>query len=178
MTQTLPVFPAAKSGADAMIEEDTGLFQSSVIKLQVALMPRVGENKRQDIVIAGVVSEGPEIEVLFAGRRAAASARLRVELTKAWRDAVGAARKSRRAMPDPSKVLFPVTIEGSWRATFARGEDGCETRTYQFVAARWSFIGADGIVEIAGEPVCGEGHFGLSVIPDAPAKGQTTTYLP
>ncbi len=166
-----------KAQTNAMIQEDEGLFPNGVVTVRVALMPRVGENSRQDWVVAGHLTYGAQVEVVFAGRRAPASDVLRKTLADHWRKAMAVAKREKKPMPAPESVNLPVTIEGGWRAVFTRDADGCETRKYQLVAARWTYVGAGGIVDVMGEPVLSENAVDMSVIPPVPARRRVTAHV-
>ena len=145
-------------------DEDADLFPSGVVKVRMALSPRAGENRRGDWVVAGVLSDGTEVQVVFAGRRSKATQALRRELAMMWRKAITEARAKNTPAPDASKVLLPIMLEGGWRALFRRGEDGWETRKYQLMAARWTYVLSDESVEVAGEPVRNTQDVEMSVV--------------
>lgn len=166
MIELMRTFPSF----DTALEEDNGMFPNGVVKARIALTPRAGENARQDWVVAGVLPYGAEVQVVFAGRRAAAAQRLRQTLTDAWRTVLAEAKRKGAPAPDPASVHVQVNLEGGWRAVFKRGEDGCETRTYQFVAARWTYVDSQGTVDVAGEPALSENEVNLSEMPPVPAR--------
>ena len=166
ITELMRDFPSYEMA----LEEDEGLFRNGVVQTRIALTPRAGENKRQDWFVAGVLPYGAEVQVVFAGRRAAAAKRLRHTLTLAWRTALADAKRKGEAAPDPSTVHLPISVEGGWRAVFSRDEDGCETRKYQFIAARWTYLDAQGVVDVAGERVLSDNTVDLSAMPPVPAR--------
>ena len=149
---------------DPCVEEDAALFPDGVVQVRVALTPQAGENRRGDWIVAGVLADGSEIEVVFAGRRGKATVGLRRELVMMWRNVVSQAQASKRPAPNPSSVLLPIMLEGGWRVLFKRETDGCETRKYQLMAARWTYVLEGGLVDVAGEAVRDAQDAELSVI--------------
>ncbi len=138
---------------DPDISEDTGLFRKGLTQVRVQLTPRIGENGRGDWIVSAILPQGQEVEVVFAGRRAAAAKPLKQELLSMWLLECQRVSRKGKKTADPRDVRLSVLIEGGWRTIFNRDYAGMETRRFQLIAARWTYVTADHNVEVAGEPV-------------------------
>lgn len=150
---------------DPAVREDKGLFPNGITQVRMGLTPRMGENRRGDWVVSAVLPDGHEVEAVFAGRRADATNVLRRDLAKLWQAALKDAQTAGQDLPEAESVRLPVMIEGGWRPRFIRDADGCETRIYQFYAARWTYVTSGGTVEVAGEPARSASDLDLSAAP-------------
>lgn len=130
--------------------EDRGIFRKPPRSLTVELVPRIARNARGDVLIRGLVTKDTAVHVVFAGRRMKKTEPLIRTLQRLWTQA----NRRASAVDDPPEfdaVRLPVLVDGTWRAQFQRDHQGWETRTYQLLAARWSFN--DGHRSLAfGEP--------------------------
>lgn len=124
--------------------EDAGLFQNATCNLEVSLIPIVRQNHRGDLIITGLVKNDLEIAVTFAGRRALEAAPIVASL-QAMRDA-------QKHVTDVMKSRLPLQIEGTWRPQFVAHDSGFETRTFHFLAAKWSVIDQKGKAVAYGQP--------------------------
>lgn len=128
--------------------EDAGLFKNTTSPLKVELVPQLHRNARQDLVVRGFIN-GHQIDVIFAGRRVAQAAPLEAQLaamiSQARRQALG-----NGTMPEVDTLRLPTRIEGAFRPKFVRDAAGCETRSYHFMAARWTMIDSTGNIDVYG----------------------------
>ncbi len=131
--------------------EDAGLFRTALCQLMLELIPQMRRNDRQDLVVRGFVDRKTEIDVFFAGRRAAEvgplERQLKALMTHARQQAASAGAKP----PDVAKVRLPLRAEGAWRRSLHRDDSGWETGSYHFVVARWSLLDKDGNTVSFGE---------------------------
>ncbi len=133
------------------VYEDAGLFKTAICDLMLELIPQVRRNDREDLIVRGFVDRKTEIDVFFAGRRAAEvgplEAQLKALMTRARKTATAA------GAPPPSveTVRLPVRAEGAWRRSLQRDESGWETGTYHFVVSRWSLLDREGNTVTFGE---------------------------
>ena len=133
--------------------EDAGLFKGKLVQISVELFPQLRRNSRHDLVVQGIIKDDQEISVVFAGRRVKAAAPLEAHL-KAMRDkAQNLAIARRKPAPLLSAIRCKVQIEGAWRLRFERDQSGWETRSYQFVAARWALADGNGNMLHFGAPL-------------------------
>ncbi len=121
--------------------EDNGLFRNDVCKLRIELMPMISSNNRGDIVVKGIVNDGAEITVVFAGRRKRAFGPLRTRLRAAQMKHVNKLRDKgdldHDAAAELVNIRVPIYAEGAWRSRFQVNSEGFETRVHQFIAAQW-----------------------------------------
>jgi hypothetical protein len=132
--------------------EDSGIFKNPTLQLVVELVPKFSKNSRDDLIIKGFVEGNVPIDVVFAGRRKFQAdpviQRLRALWTQANRNL-----SSPGDAPEIDAVRCRVSIEGSWRSRFLLDDQGWQTRTHQFYAARWLLSDQSGTVKHFGEPV-------------------------
>ncbi len=131
--------------------EDRGLFKKTPTELVVILIPKFGKNTRGDVIIKGVVQNGVEVDVVFAGRRKGQARDLVKLLHQMWDDAVYAARNRVRP-PERKSVRLPTRVQGSWRTRIVEDEEEWYSREYQLLVARWAYNGEDGEFRSFGEP--------------------------
>ena len=134
-------------------EEDAGLFHSELCQIMVELIPQTRRNGRGDVIIRGFVDRKHEVDVVFAGRRAAQASALEGQLKALLRAARTIAKAADNTPPQIETLRLPVRIEGAWRRAAKRDETGWETSSYHFIAARWSLLDRHGNVVAFGKPV-------------------------
>ena len=130
--------------------EDSGLFKTPVLWIEVHLTPKMGRNARGDYLITGYVERNTEIEVVFAGRRRACAEPAISKLKRLWTQANRASEGG--AAPKPEQVRMPVRVNGAWRPRFQSDQQGWVTRSYQLTVAEWSMIDPGGAMVTFGEP--------------------------
>jgi hypothetical protein len=133
------------------IYEDAGLFKTAVCDLMLELIPQMRRNDRQDLIVRGFVDRKTEIDIFFAGRRAAEVGPLEAQLKALMARARKKAEAAGNPPPDVEKIRLPVRAEGAWRRSLQRDDSGWETGTYHFVVARWSLLDRDGNTVTFGE---------------------------
>lgn len=131
--------------------EDAGLFRTALCDMMLELIPQMHRNDRQDLVVRGFVDRKTEVDILFAGRRAAQVGPLENQLKTLMKHARKKTDETGRPPPDVSKIRLPIRAEGAWRRTLRRDETGWETGTYHFVVARWSLLDGKGNTVTFGE---------------------------
>lgn len=131
--------------------EDAGLFRTALCDMMLELIPLTRRNERRDLIVRGFVDRKNEIDVLFAGRRAALVGPLEDQLKSLMTKARHQAKIREAAQPDVAKVRLPLRAEGAWRRTLHRDDSGWETGTYHFVVARWSLLDKEGETVTYGE---------------------------
>lgn len=123
--------------------EDAGIYKREIVQMVVHLVPCIGQNSRQDILVKGFVDGDGAIDVVFPGRRKAQAkpilTRLQLMYGNAKRASMGDA-----AVPAVDSIRLPVRIEGAWRPRFERDDLGWETKQNQLYAARWLMNDMDG----------------------------------
>ena len=124
--------------------EDAGLFQTATCHVQATLIPVMRKNNRGDLIINGILNDGKEIAVTFAGRRAREAAAVVARLN--------ALRDQQTTFSNVRKSQLPIHIEGTWRPHFSTDEDGFATRTYHLIAAKWSLVSTNGKSAQYGQP--------------------------
>ncbi len=122
--------------------EDSGLFKSEIVQVNITLSPQVHMNVRQDMVVTGYTANGLAFDVLFAGRRKAAASWLLKYLADL-----------RAKGKEAEHVRVPVRVEGAWRTTFAPDPSGWETRRRQLVAGVWTVQTPNGARTFGERPV-------------------------
>lgn len=132
--------------------EDAGLFKTEICQLMVELIPQMRQNDRNDTIVRGFIDRKTEIDVFFAGRRAAAVGPLAAQLRALMKSTRAKAAAEGLKVPPIENIRLPVRVEGAWRRRKIRDENGWETGTYHLVAARWSLLDKDGQVLSFGEP--------------------------
>lgn len=131
--------------------EDSGLFRTALCDMMLELVPLTNRNDRKDLIVRGFVDRKNEIDVLFAGRRAAYVGPLEEQLKALMGKARHQSRLREAAPPDVSKIRLPIRVEGAWRRTLHRDDSGWETGTYHFVVARWCLLDKNGETVTYGE---------------------------
>lgn len=131
--------------------EDAGLFKTAVCQQMLELIPQMRRNDRQDLIVRGFVDRKIEIDVFFAGRRAAEVGPLETQLKALMTIARKKASDTGARAPEVQNVRLPVRVEGAWRRSRQRDDSGWETGTYHFVVARWSLLDKEGNTVSFGE---------------------------
>lgn len=134
--------------------EDSGLFAKPPTELVVKLIPKFGKNSRQDVIIKGLVENGVEIDVIFAGRRKREAAELVTLLKRKWESANYRLPKGFKA-PERKDVYVPTRVQGSWRTRVVEDEQqeaNLYEKEYQLLVARWAFNSDTGEFKSFGEP--------------------------
>lgn len=131
--------------------EDAGLFKTAISQQMLELMPQIRRNDRYDMIVRAFVDRRIEIDVFFAGRRAAEVGPLEKQLKAMMTHARKQAEDCGAPPPDVTKIRLPMRVEGAWRRSLQRDDSGWETGTYHFVAARWSLLDQDGNTVSFGE---------------------------
>ena len=131
--------------------EDSGLFKSDLIQINVELVPMFGRNSRQDIVIKGFVAGGGAIDVVFAGRRKAEVKPLMARLQAMMNQTRRQMKPEANELLNADKIRHAVRIHGSWRPRFRCDDQGWQTREHQLYAARWLVADKNGQSTIFGE---------------------------
>jgi hypothetical protein len=134
------------------VEEDAGLFKTALCDMMVELIPQTRRNDRDDLIIRGFVDRKTEVDIFFAGRRTALVAPLETQLKALLAHARKLAAERNGPPPDIEKIRLPVRVQGAWRRSRVRDENGWETGTYHFVVARWSLLDREGSTVTFGEP--------------------------
>ncbi len=123
--------------------EDRGLFKKPLAELIVNLIPKFRQNTRGDLIIKGLVQNGGEVDVFFAGRRKSQAGDLVALLKLMWEDAVYVAR-NRVSSLEPKDVRLPTRVLGSWRTRIVEDDEEWYSREYQLLVARWAYNGVGG----------------------------------
>lgn len=131
--------------------EDAGLFRTAICQMMLELIPQMRRNDREDLIVRGFVDRKIEIDVFFAGRRAAETGPLVTQLKAMMQHARKKASGLDQPPPEPEKVRLPVRVEGAWRRSLKRDDSGWETGSYHFVVARWSLLDKEGNTVSFGE---------------------------
>jgi hypothetical protein len=131
--------------------EDTGLFKTAVRDMMLELIPQIRRNDRQDLIVRGFVDRKTEIDVFFAGRRAAEVGPLENQLKALMAYARKTASAEGSEAPNVTKIRLPVRVEGAWRRSRQRDDSGWETGSYHFVVSRWSLLDQKGNTVTFGE---------------------------
>ena len=141
---TAPVSPAY---------EDAGLFKNEICEVVVWLVPIVHTTRRGDVQATGFIDDTLEVPVLFAGRRVAQARQLLDRLSALKTEVMQDALRKDKPPPFIESIRLPVWISGAWRARFMKEPDGCVTRSYHMVAAKWRFeVDGGKVVEQGTEP--------------------------
>lgn len=114
-------------------EEDSRLFANGVVEVELELTPLRKESSRLDLVFVGFIGSS-EIEIVFSGRRRAASAPLSATLDRLFSEAAKMSTKPQ----SQHNTRCDVRVLGSWRKNIVE-EEGMIERRYQFLVARWSY---------------------------------------
>ncbi len=122
----------------SQIDEDWGIFKSSIVTVKMALTPLRRETGRGDLLCIGYLDD-TRVEVVFPGRRRQAASTLEVELDHFLRAHNSAAQSKGQPLPHAANLRFPLRAEGTWRTRLSETEDDEFERVYQFMAARWTF---------------------------------------
>ncbi|MFD1157921.1 hypothetical protein [Roseovarius aestuarii] len=130
--------------------EDQDIFKGQIVQIAVELVPLIGRNSHDDIIIKGFVLGDNAIDVVIAGRRKKQAQTLLSQIQSLWSRACTAARNLGES-PVVEDVRYPVYVEGSWRTRFNRDDHGWETRNHQLYAARWTITDQNGGSVIYGE---------------------------
>lgn len=128
------------SSTSSPAEEDSRLFTSGPVDIEIELAPLTRVSSRNDFVCVGFIGQA-EIEVIIAGRRRAAVTPLVSKLD--W-----LARKAKKNDPSPTALLDArcrIRAMGSWRKVISEESMGLLERRHQFLVARWKFVDIDGI---------------------------------
>lgn len=129
--------------------EDSGLFKKPTTELIVNLIPKFGKNSRHDIIIKGLMPNGVEIDVIFAGRRKRYAEELVALLKQKW---AGAHRLTKGMTPPRRRDVFvPTRLYGSWRSRVAEDAQDLTRVEHQFLAARWAYHSHQGDARTCGE---------------------------
>lgn len=131
--------------------EDAGLFKTAICDLMIELIPLMRHNDRQDLIVRGFVDRKTEVDIFFAGRRAAEVGPLEAQLKALMTHARKLASEAGARPPQVEKIRLPVRVEGAWRRSLKRDDSGWETGTYHFVVARWSLLDKAGNTVSFGE---------------------------
>ena len=135
------------------VGEDAGLFQTALCEVMVELIPQTRRSDRDDLIVRGFVDRKFEIDVFFAGRRAAEVGPLETQLKALLRAARTIATAANSPPPKIEHLRLPVRVEGAWRRSMKRDEAGWETSTHHLVAARWSLLDQSGKTISFGQPI-------------------------
>lgn len=131
--------------------EDRGLFKKPPTELVVELIPKFGVNSRKDIIIKGLVQNGVEVDVIFAGRRKRHADELVKLLCRRW-DEVNDISHQGMKQPKRRDVRLPTRIQGAWRTRVVEDDEEWYTREYQLLAARWAYMSERDEFRSFGEP--------------------------
>lgn len=132
--------------------EDSGLFKTDPCQIVVELIPQMRRNDRGDLIVRGFVDRKNEVDVFFAGRRTKEAGQLDMALRYELKFARATAAAAGQKTPPIERIRMAVRIEGAWRRRTQRDDNGWESSTFHFVAARWSFIDPHGNTVSFGEP--------------------------
>lgn len=131
--------------------EDAGLFKTAICQQMLELMPQMRRNDRGDLIVRAFVDRKIEIDVFFAGRRAAEVGPLEQQLKSLMSHVRKQSSEAGAPPPDVTKIRLPVRVEGAWRRSLQRDDSGWETGSYHFVVARWSLLDEEGNTVSFGE---------------------------
>lgn len=132
--------------------EDGGLFKREVRDIAAELIPVFSMNNRNDLVVAGIVRPGTEIEVVFAGRRTRDAVPLVERMKQLRAQGLRTAASGHEAMQVIRQLRMAVQIRGNWRLRFEPDGTGWEMKKYQLIAAQWAFQDLEGYNVVAGWP--------------------------
>ncbi|MEE4189215.1 MAG: hypothetical protein V2I76_12295 [Roseobacter sp.] len=141
--------------------EDAGLFKTAICQQMLELIPQMRRNDRGDLIVRAFVDRKIEIDVFFAGRRAAETGPLENQLKALMSHARKQAADTGAKLPDVTLIRLPTRVEGAWRRSLQRDDSGWETGTYHFVVARWSLLDKDGKTVSFGEAPAASATDGL-----------------
>lgn len=131
--------------------EDRGLFKKPPTELVVELIPKFGKSSRNDIIIKGLVQNGVEVDVIFAGRRKKQADELVRLLRRKWDEVTDVVHRGMKH-PKREDVRIPARIQGSWRTRIVEDDEEWYSREYQLLVARWAFMSEGGEFRSFGEP--------------------------
>lgn len=120
------------------VEEDVGIFKTSVIDVALELTPFTRKSSRGDAIYIGLLN-GAEVEVVFPGRRVQALGGLKSALSRQSKLAGGAAN-------------LPIRAKGVWRTRNLEEEGLLTERIYQLVVSEWHIPDESGGGTSYGEP--------------------------
>ncbi len=115
------------------------------------LITKFGKSSRNDIIIKGLVQNGVEVDVIFAGRRKKQADELVRLLRHRWDEATDVVHRGMKH-PKREDVRIPVRIQGSWRTRIVEDDEEWYSREYQLLVARWAFMSEGGEFQSFGEP--------------------------
>lgn len=169
--------------------EDRGLFKRNLRQIPVELLAAIDRNNRGDLLIRGIVNPETAVEVLIAGRRVAAAfplvERLMQMRTQANRVAANRGPGTGSGAAHGQKVRslrLPVVVSGGWRLRFVPDPSGWEIKTYQLIAAQWSFEDVRGRQVTQGLPLAPQqdpafGQYSAVVQPGKPVEEVTQLHM-
>ncbi|MFQ1699764.1 hypothetical protein ACJ5NV_04130 [Loktanella agnita] len=118
--------------------EDAGLFKSDIYRLQVALLPGVQRNARNDYIFVGMINRKYQTPVLFAGRRASFAAGV-VAITERIKGGTMGELADETVTTVAGRQALALRIDGAWRRFVSEDASGFALVRYQFIAAVWAF---------------------------------------
>jgi hypothetical protein len=124
--------------------EDAGLFQNTVCRVELELVPIMHKNNRGDLIVMGLVKGDLEIAATFAGRRVTDAASIIESLNELL--------KKKDHLADVRKSRLPLRIDGAWRPQFVSDGSGFEKRTFHLIVAKWAVMTANGPPREYGHP--------------------------
>ncbi len=124
--------------------EDSGLFKGGIVQVKLALVPVFETSSRGDCTVRGFSAEGKDVTVIVAGRRRPHFQSLYDQLRYMYAQAHYQDNIRGLRMRNVNSIQLPVQCEGTWRARMTLDEHGRETRSIQFMMARWAFQRHDG----------------------------------
>ncbi|MDA5557281.1 hypothetical protein [Shimia sp. MMG029] len=131
--------------------EDQGLFKKPSTELVINLIPKFGKNTRHDVIIKGLMENGVEVDVIFAGRRKHQAAELVTLMKRKWEEANYSVVKG-SPPPKRKSVRVPTRVQGSWRTRVIDDEQNLYCVEHQLLVARWAYHGSGGEFCSFGEP--------------------------
>lgn len=132
--------------------EDAGIYKEPVGVVRINLTSKISINGRKDVVIQAFAQSDVEVEVVFAGRRAAIAEPVVTAIQRRWKQMQSASKDAK--MED---LRFPIQVVGSSRPRFET-VGGWLTRNYQLMVAQYSMFDENGKQLDFGEAPRAPGH--------------------
>ncbi|MEO0943579.1 MAG: hypothetical protein AAFY06_01880 [Pseudomonadota bacterium] len=135
-----------KSSTTMMLESHAS--RKGVVRVSVEVTPEMRHLPEGDIVLRAYTNN-KEIEVVFPNDRREAALQLVTRLRRAVERGKAKIRLEQKE-PKPRELRQPLHVEGVWNVRLMEEQHGLPVRRFQLVAARWRYMGIDGLVHVDG----------------------------
>lgn len=143
---SVPVHARTRSATSVMLERNAS--RKGVVRVSVDVTPEMRDLPEGDVVLRAYIND-KEIEVVFPNDRRAEALQLVSRLRQSMERAKAQIRL-RGGEPKPRELRRKIHVEGVWNVRLMEEQHGLPIRRFQFVAARWRYTGADGLVHVNG----------------------------